>query len=151
MTNAGVGDRGRKKTFNRLYAVIAEHIAFIQGSGCFVAHRRSQVKKKLLSIMQSQVNEAIEKRLGRITDLDKIVSDIYEGRTDSYTASRELLNHRSVQLPDALRVPSSVSDDYPRYVECRKIQYQAKMKPGPLLGEPSAAAIFKVRKSQFAQ
>jgi LAO/AO transport system kinase len=79
------------RNVDRLYKEIGNHITCIRDNGHFAAHRKTQVKRKLLSLVESYVNETVRRKVSKLADIDKIVSEIYEGKTDPYTASKELL------------------------------------------------------------
>ena len=88
------------KNIKSLIAAIEKHVASVRSDGRFVSHRRSQTEKRLIALLQEHVNQVVLRRLQQVTDLDKIVSDICEGRTDPYTASRQLLRHPAMKLSD---------------------------------------------------
>ncbi len=88
------------KNIDQLHANIREYITFVRENGQFEHHRINQVKRKLLSLLQDHINKAIRQRLTRIVDIDEIISEIYNGKTDPYTASRKLLKLSAVNSSD---------------------------------------------------
>jgi LAO/AO transport system kinase len=78
------------KNIDKLLNKILSHIEHIKQTGDFRAHRRTQIRKKIDTILKSKVNLLIDKRIKETADLDEIVSAIFEGKTDPYTASRGL-------------------------------------------------------------
>jgi LAO/AO transport system kinase len=74
-----------------LVSEIERHLKYSKKSGYFERHRRDQIKKKILKILQFHVNELIREKLSGIVDLDKIAADIYSGESDPHTASFEII------------------------------------------------------------
>ena len=79
------------KNTGRLLEEIEEHLQYSKESGHFEIHRREQIKKKILKILQFHVNELIREKLSGIVDLDKIAMEIYNGKSDPHTASQEII------------------------------------------------------------
>jgi LAO/AO transport system kinase len=79
------------KNIDRLLEKIDAHLGYIKTSGLFEKHRREQIKNKLFGVMQFHFNNLIRQEIGRITDLDKVISDIYEGKSDPFTVGESLL------------------------------------------------------------
>jgi LAO/AO transport system kinase len=88
------------KNVDLLHAKIEQQVEFIRVQGHYSMHRRIQIKKKLMSLLENRVNELIRRKLAQIADLDKIVSDICDGKTDPYTVSRELLKLLDFHVSD---------------------------------------------------
>ncbi len=78
---------------------VAEHLAYKKRTGLFDRHRRRQIEKKIYDILQFHLNVYINSRLQGLVDIEKVVSDIYEGRSDPYSASEEIL--RLSDLPNS--------------------------------------------------
>lgn len=79
------------KNTDQLLDKIERHIDYSRKSGRFEKHRKEQIKKKILKILQFYVNNLIHDKLIGIVDLDKIALDIYQGKTDPHTASQEII------------------------------------------------------------
>jgi GTPase len=79
------------KNTDRLLEKITAHIEYEKASGRFENRRREQIKKKIYSILQYHLSNLIKDKLNGLVDLDKVVSDIYEGKSDPYTTSQKLL------------------------------------------------------------
>jgi len=79
------------KNIDKLLNEIEKHIEYSKSSGFFENHRRDQIKKKILKILQFHVNELIREKLSGIVDLDKVAVDIYNGKSDPHTASFEII------------------------------------------------------------
>ena len=79
------------KNTDRLLEKIAAHIEYEKSSGRFENRRREQIRKKIYSILQYHLSNLIKDKLNGLVNLDKIVSDIYEGKSDPYTISQKLL------------------------------------------------------------
>jgi len=79
------------KNMDKLLEAIEHHLEYSKSSGRFVIHRREQIKKKILKILQFHVNSLIRDKLTGIVDLDKIAHDIYQGKSDPHTASAEII------------------------------------------------------------
>jgi LAO/AO transport system kinase len=71
---------------------IHAYIDYKKEKKIFEKHRRKQIKRKIYDILQIQIGGQIRRQLGRITDLDKIVTDIYNRATDPYTVADELMD-----------------------------------------------------------
>ena len=78
------------KNVDKLMAAINSHIEHSRVNNALENHRRQQIRKKLFDIINGRVNKLIDKRLVKAADLDQIVSDIYDGKTDPFTAGKEL-------------------------------------------------------------
>jgi len=79
------------KNTDKLLEEIEKHLKYSKESGHFEIHRREQIKKKILKILQFHVNELIREKLAGIVDLDKIATDIYNGKSDPHTAGFEII------------------------------------------------------------
>jgi LAO/AO transport system kinase len=79
------------KNTDELLKKITAHIEYSKQTGRFVSHRREQIKKKIHNILHYHLDNIIRGKLDGVVDLDSIVSEIYEGTQDPYTASQELL------------------------------------------------------------
>ena len=66
-------------------------------TGHFENHRREQIKKKIISILQYRLNELVKDRLTGMADLDGMVLEIYNGRTDPYSVSDKLFEMSRVK------------------------------------------------------
>lgn len=79
------------KNIDRLQSKIEKHLAYLRSSGQFDKHRREQIRKKIVSIVTAQINVVVREKLTRMVDIEKVVGEIYEGKTDPYTVSKELI------------------------------------------------------------
>ncbi len=79
------------KNIDRLLSKIEKHIAYLHSSGQFDKHRREQIRKKIVSIVTAQINVVVREKLTQMVDIEKVVGEIYEGKTDPYTVSKELI------------------------------------------------------------
>jgi len=91
----------RNKGIPELREELEKHLAFIRENGEFERRRRWQIKKKITRILQVELSHLIERRLPESTDLEKLIQDIYEGKSDPYTASDEILKLSVSHLADA--------------------------------------------------
>ena len=78
------------KNIDVLFDKIEAFLDYSINSGHFESHRREQIKKKIISILQYRLNELVRDRLSDMADIDKMVLDIYNGQSDPYTASDKL-------------------------------------------------------------
>ncbi len=79
-----------RKNIGLLYNMITEHIAFIQAGGQFERHRRDQVRKVVLNILHQRFQREFLDRLIEKVEFNKVVDDIYAGRSNPFIASNEL-------------------------------------------------------------
>ena len=79
------------KNIDSLLEHIFAHTAFSRESGTFERHRREQIRKKIFAILETQLKAMMEEKLNVKTDLDQLVTRIYQGDTDPYTVGDELL------------------------------------------------------------
>lgn len=86
------------KNTDELLAGISSHINYKKKTGQFETHRRNQIKKKIQKILQFHINNIVRAKLLNIVNLDQIVSDIYDGKADPYSASQELLELSDLSL-----------------------------------------------------
>lgn len=71
---------------------IEAHIAFIRDNGHFEAHRKEQIKKKILAFLRHRFQREFLQKLDATTGLDAIVEDILSGKTNPYATGDELYN-----------------------------------------------------------
>jgi len=76
---------------DKLLEKISLHMDYAVKSGWLEKHRRKQIRKKIYNILTFYVNGMIREKLAEMPDLERVVSDIYEGRGDPYSASRDLV------------------------------------------------------------
>ena len=79
-----------RKNIDLLYNMITEHVAFIQAGGQFERHRRDQVRKVVLNILHQRFQREFLDRLIEKVEFNKVVDDIYAGRSNPFIASNEL-------------------------------------------------------------
>lgn len=79
------------KNIDTLLAELKNFVRFSKETGLFEKHRRAQIKKKIFSIINYQLASIMETKIGGVENLDSLVNDIFEGKTDPFTASRKLL------------------------------------------------------------
>jgi len=91
----------KKHHTDLLLEKVSEHLEYKRRTGLFDRHRRNQIEKKIYNILHFHLNAYINGKLHDLVDMEKIVSDIYEGKNDPYTASEELL--RLSDLPNSDR------------------------------------------------
>jgi LAO/AO transport system kinase len=80
------------KNIDRLMSKIEGHVAYLKSSGMFDKHRREQIRRKIVSIVTAQINAVVREKLTQMVDIEKVVGEIYEGKKDPYTVSRELIS-----------------------------------------------------------
>ncbi len=74
----------------QLYELIQEHLGFIKANHQFDNHRREQIKKKILAILSHRFRREFLERLADRVDFEKIIDDVYRGKTDPYRISDRL-------------------------------------------------------------
>jgi LAO/AO transport system kinase len=79
------------KNIDKLLEAIEQHLEYSKSTGHFEIHRREQIKKRILKILQFHVNSLIRDKLTGLVDLDKIAQEIYRGKSDPHTASSEII------------------------------------------------------------
>jgi len=79
------------KGTDQLLEKLAQHMDYAVKSGWLEKHRRKQIRKKIYNILIYYVNDMIRNKLAEMPDLEKAVSEIYDGRGDPYSSSRELI------------------------------------------------------------
>lgn len=85
------------KNTDKLLEKIVDHIEYMKQSGLFEKHRRDQIRKKIENILFTQVNALVREKLNKTANLDTIVSAVYSGQIDPYTASQELFRQSSLR------------------------------------------------------
>ena len=70
---------------------MSQHMDYALKSGWLENHRRKQIRKKIYNILTFYVNSMIRGKLAEMPDLEKAVLEIYSGKGDPYSASRELV------------------------------------------------------------
>ncbi len=76
---------------------IKGHVAFSQSTGLYEKHRQEQIRNKIYKILRSHLSNIIRIKLEGTVDLDKVVSEIYQKRTDPYTEAERLLELSSLK------------------------------------------------------
>lgn len=79
------------KNLDTLLDELKNFIQFSKETGLFEKHRREQIKKKIFSIINYELANIMESKIGGVENLDSLVNDIYDGKTDPFTASKKLL------------------------------------------------------------
>ncbi|MCP4703775.1 MAG: methylmalonyl Co-A mutase-associated GTPase MeaB, partial [candidate division Zixibacteria bacterium] len=79
------------KNLDTLLDELKNFIQFSKETGLFKKHRRDQIKKKILSIINYELANIIENKIGGVENLNGLVEDIYTGKSDPFTASKKLL------------------------------------------------------------
>ncbi|MDX9856448.1 MAG: methylmalonyl Co-A mutase-associated GTPase MeaB [candidate division Zixibacteria bacterium] len=74
-----------------LHGTITKHREHMQAVGAFEQRRRRQIRKKLTRILQVRFSRMVEERLPESTNIEQVIEDIYEGKTDPFTASDRIL------------------------------------------------------------
>lgn len=85
----------QNKNIDRLIMKLEEFVAFQKESGKFEKHRKTQLKKKIENILQEKISGIILDKMKEFADFDKIITDMYEGKTDPYTLAGELFDRVS--------------------------------------------------------
>ena len=79
-----------KKNIDRLYAGIADHVAFNQANGHFEKHRRDQIARKVLMILKNRFQRDFLDSLAAAPEFDRMVEEIIAGRANPYDAGETL-------------------------------------------------------------
>jgi len=80
------------KNTDLLLEKILAHLDFSKQTGHFERHRREQIRRKIFDILHDRVHEVIIKKLGAVADLDRLVGEIFEHRTDPFRAGERLFH-----------------------------------------------------------
>ncbi|MEM3593322.1 MAG: methylmalonyl Co-A mutase-associated GTPase MeaB [Candidatus Jordarchaeaceae archaeon] len=76
---------------NRLLDAIEEHRRHIKLSGVLEERRRSHIERKIRDIVESLVQEYVDKYLSKSTDIEKLVDKVYAKEENIYSAASKLL------------------------------------------------------------
>jgi LAO/AO transport system kinase len=79
-----------RKNIDRLYAGITEHLEFVRAGGQFERHRREQLKKAVFNILRHRFEREFLDRLMEKVEFNKVVDDIYAGRSNPFMAGNAL-------------------------------------------------------------
>ncbi|MCB2230730.1 methylmalonyl Co-A mutase-associated GTPase MeaB [bacterium] len=74
-----------------LYETITKHQEHMKAEGAFDERRRRQIHKKLTRILQVRFSRIVEERLPESANIEQIIQDIYDGKTDPFSASDRIL------------------------------------------------------------
>ncbi len=90
-----------KKNIDRLFTMIADHVAFMRANGQFEKHRRNQIARKVLMILKNRFQREFLDSLTAAPEFDRMVEEIIAGRTNPFDAGETLyLKFQSVsQVP----------------------------------------------------
>lgn len=78
------------KNVDRLFDALDQHLQYTRSTGLFEEHRRTQLRKKVLSIIKNRFQRELIERIEKKADFDSILDDILEGKTNPFEASRLL-------------------------------------------------------------
>jgi len=78
------------KNIDLLYEKILEHDAFTRNNGRFDAHRREQIKKKIINILRNRFQREFLDTLAGQVSFEQIVDDIYYGRQNPFQVGEDL-------------------------------------------------------------
>jgi len=79
-----------RKNVDQLHGKIVEHLEFVQAGGQFERHRREQLKRVVLNILRHRFEREFLDRLMEKVEFNKVVDDIYAGRSNPFMAGNEL-------------------------------------------------------------
>ncbi len=79
-----------RKGIDKLVQKIDAHLSFLHSSGSFAAHRREQIKKKILHILTERFKEEFVADITRRSHLDQTADEILKGTTNPYAVSAKL-------------------------------------------------------------
>ncbi len=78
------------KNLDKLYEAINRYIGHVQGSARFESHRREQIAKKVMAVLQGRFKKEFFDHFNAEVGLDTVVNDIMTGKTNPYRAGEEL-------------------------------------------------------------
>ena len=78
------------KNVDKLFESINKFIAHVQSTGRFESHRRDQIAKKILAVLQNRFKKEFLDHFDAETGLEAVVNDIMNGKTNPYLAGEEL-------------------------------------------------------------
>ena len=81
-----------QKNVDVLYDKIYEHINFIKANGTYEKHRRSQLKKKIIAILQNRFEREYLDNITKKVDFEIIIDKILLGETNPYQVGKELFD-----------------------------------------------------------
>lgn len=81
-----------KKNIDLLHRRINEHIQFSKDHDFFEAHRKTQLKKKVLNVIKNHFENEFLQKIADVTDFDSILDDISEGKTNPYDVADKLFS-----------------------------------------------------------
>ena len=78
------------KNLDRLYKVVMEHLDHLRSTGRLAAHRREQIKKKVLRIIRNRFHLDLVSRLAEELDSESLADRVLNGQTNPYDMAAEL-------------------------------------------------------------
>ena len=81
-----------QKNIDELYNKINEHLDFIRADGSYDKHRRSQLKKKIIAILQHRFEKEFIDNITNEVDFESIIDKIFLGETNPYQVGKELFD-----------------------------------------------------------
>jgi len=85
------------KNIDKLAEKVRAYIDFTRTTDHFEKHRKAQIKKKIISILQFHITNALNDRVGQLADIDQVVSEIYDGRREPFTVAREIFESLEIE------------------------------------------------------
>lgn len=80
----------KDKNLEKLHDAIGKFVEHQKSSGRFESHRREQIAKKVLSVLQNRFKKEFFDHIDAGAGLEKVVDDIVSGKLNPFTAGEEL-------------------------------------------------------------
>lgn len=78
------------KNIDKLFESIHQYLGHARATGRFESHRRDQISKKVLSVMQNRFKKEFFDHFDANAGLEKAVDEIVKGKSNPYVAGEEL-------------------------------------------------------------
>jgi putative protein kinase ArgK-like GTPase of G3E family len=78
------------KNLDKLYESVGAFVEHAKSTGTFEEHRRKQISKKVMAVLQSHFKRDLLEQFDDNAGLDKIVDDIINGKANPFQAGEKL-------------------------------------------------------------
>ena len=78
------------KNIDKLLVKILSYVDYVKTNGMFETHRRNQIQKQIMNVLQYRFQRDFLESLGGNIQFENIINDIYNGETDPYSVGDQL-------------------------------------------------------------
>ncbi len=85
------------KNIDKLLTKIFAYIDFVKENGLFESHRRKQIQKQIMNVLQSRFQRDFVEKLSSNLEFKNIIDEIFKGDSDPYSVGDQLYEKFSIK------------------------------------------------------